>query len=232
MKKSITGAVALLAGAFVAHSQGTVSLGNYLSGSTSGYSLVQLNGTAVGGTASHTGNFTTDAADGNDWTVALYGNTGAGDAASTLTPAILDGSISTQNPTGLPAQVTLNGGGSGAYLGTWVSSAIADIPGQPTVGGSPATVQLYAWYNDNGTIGSYSAALAANVPAGFSATATVPTTGGPQPSGPPATAPTLPLGALGNINMTGGTVVTPEPSTIALGVMGASAFLMRLRKKK
>jgi len=227
MKKSITGAVALLAGAFVAHSQGTVSLGNYLSGSTA-YSLVELNGSPVGGTGTHTGNPVTDAKDGNDWTVALYGNTGAGDAASTLTPAILDGSISTQNPTGLPAQVTLNGGGTGAYTGTWVSSAIADIPGQPTVGGSPATVQLYAWYNDNGTIGSYSAAVAAGVPNGFSATATVTTTGGPQPSGPPATAPTLPLGALGNIN----TTTIPEPSTIALGVMGASAFLMRLRKKQ
>ncbi len=37
---------------------------------------------------------------------------------------------------------------------------------------------------------------------------------------------------MGNITLTAGTSTLPEPSTIALGVMGASAFLMRLRKKQ
>jgi len=228
MKKSITGAVALLAGAFVAHSQGTVSFASYLSSSTTGYSLLTLNGTPVGGTGTTTtGNPVSDIGNGSDWTVALYANTGANDLSSTLTQAVVDGSGSP----GTPVQSTLAGGGTApGYVGTWFSSAIADVPGQPTLGGTAATVQLYAWYNDGQTINSYAAALAANVPAGFSATANVASTGGPQQGAPNATAPTLPFGSLGNVAMTASTV--PEPSTIALGVMGASAFLMRLRKKQ
>jgi len=181
MKKSITGAVALLAGAFVAHSQGTVSFASYLS-NASVYSVVTLNGTPVGGTGTTTtGIPASDIGNGSDWTVALYANTGSGDAANTLTQTTLDGSPAP----GTPVQTTFAGG----YQGTWLSSAIADVPGQPTTGGSPATVQLYAWYNDGGTINTYAAAVAAKMPAGFSATGNVASTGGPQPSGPPATAP-------------------------------------------
>jgi len=229
MKKSITGAVALLAGAFVAHSQGTVSFSSYLGGSTVGYSILTLNGTPVGGTSTTTtGTASGDIANGGDWTVALYANTGANDAASTLTQTIVDGSGSP----GTPVQSTLAGGGTApGYVGTWFTSTIADVPGQPTVGGSPATVQLYAWYNDGGTITSYNAAVAAGVPAGFSATGNVASTGGPQTGAPPATAPGLPFGTMGNVAMTA-TSTIPEPSTIALGVMGASAFLLRLRKKQ
>ncbi len=85
MKKSITGAVALLAGAFVAHSQGTVSFASYLS-NASVYSVVTLNGTPVGGTGTvTTGNPLTDIGNGSDWTVALYAADKANDAASTLT---------------------------------------------------------------------------------------------------------------------------------------------------
>jgi len=220
MKKSITGVVALLAGAFVAHSQGTVSFANYLV--LSPYITVSLGSTALGGTASHTHTIA-DTGNGNDWTVELYGNAGANDAASTLTPAIVDGSGSP----GTPVTASLETGGSDSTPGTWVSSAVGDIPGT-TLSGQAATVQVYAWYNDNGTITSYAAAKAAGVPSGFSATGNV-TTGGPAASGPPLTAASLP--ALGNITLTGTINTVPEPSTIALGVMGASAFLLRLRKK-
>jgi len=220
MKKSITGAVALLAGAFVAHSQGTVSFANYLV--LSPYITVSLGSTAIGGTGSHTGTIA-DTGNGNDWTVELYGNTGANDAASTLTPAIVDGSGSP----GTPVTASLETGGSDSTAGTWVSSAVGDIAGT-TLAGQAATVQVYAWYNDNGTITSYAAAKAAGLPSGFSATGNV-TTGGPNTSGPPSTASPLP--ALGNITLTGTISTIPEPSTIALGVMGASAFLLRLRKK-
>jgi hypothetical protein len=225
MKKSITGVVALLAGAFAAHSQGTVSFADYLVLPT--YITVTLNGNPVGGSSTvTTGNPVTDIANGGDWSVQLYANTGSGDALSTLTPAIVDGSGSP----GTPVTATLAGGGTGTALGTWLSSTIADVPGQATVGGSPATVAVAAWYNDGGTITSEAAAVAAHLPGGFSATGAIASTGGPQPSGPPATAPSLPaLG--GTIALTGSGTVTPEPSTIALGVMGASAFLMRLRKK-
>jgi len=224
MKKSITGAVALLAGAFVAHSQGTVSFGNLYS--ISPYIYVKLNGTAaVGGTAGHTGT-AADIASGSDWTVELYGNAGSGDAVGTLVPAILDGTAST------PVTANLTGSGTGTtYIGTWLSSAIGDIAGT-TLAGQAATVAVAAWYNNGGTITTLAAAQAGGFANGFSATGNV-STGGPAASGPPATAPALP--GLGNISVvgnvgSGGTV--PEPSTIALGVMGASAFLMRLRKKQ
>ena len=82
MKKSITGVVALLAGAFVAHSQGTVSFGNYANLST--YIYVSLGSTKLGGVANatHTGSASADVGVGSDWTVALYGNAGSGDAAN------------------------------------------------------------------------------------------------------------------------------------------------------
>jgi len=225
MKKSITGVVALLAGAFAAHSQGTVSFADYLV--LNSYITVTLNGNPVGGSSTvTTGNPVTDIANGSDWSVALYANTGAGDAVSALTPATVDGSGSP----GTPVTATLAGGGTGSALGTWFSTTIADVPGQATVGGGAATVAVAAWYNDGGTVTSEAAAVAKGLPGGFSAPGTVAATGGPQPSGPPATAPSLPASLQGTtIGLTGSAV--PEPSTIALGVMGASAFLMRLRKK-
>jgi hypothetical protein len=224
MKKSITGALALLAGAVVAHSQsiGTVVFGNYLTGN---YTYVKLNGAAVGGTAPHTGT-AADVADGNDWTVELYGGAGTGLAVSALTPAILDGTTST------PVTATLAGGGTGSYTGTWLSTAVGDITVPGATGGNQAvTVAVAAWYNNNGTVTSLAAAQAAGFANGFSAAGSA-TTGGNT-----STTPALPgpIPSLGTINVVGnvgsGGVTTPEPSTIALGIMGASAFLMRLRKK-
>jgi len=234
MKKSITGVVALLAGAFVAHSQGTVSFANYNNGSGS-YSYVSLvnNGTTVGklgGTtaASSAGSPTADVGNGNEWTAALYGAAGTGDAASTLLP------LDQANGTPVTATFADNSAGN---PGEWYGSEVGVVPGtQSGTGGvnplpNSATVQVYAWYNAGGTLTSYSAALAAGAPTGFSTTANVTGLGGQPASGPPNTAPTLPTGSagIGNFNVTGS---VPEPSTIALGVMGASAFLMRLRKKQ
>jgi len=207
MKKSLTGVVALLAGAFVAHSQGTVSFGNYLA--LTSYIYVELSGTKLGGSstgpAATQANYAAETGNGNDWTVALYGNGGSGDAASTLTQLTTAG--------GASVTASLAGGASAgdATPGTWASVAIANVPGT-TLAGQAVTLQLYAWYNAGGSLTTYSAAKA-----------------GPNSSGPPSTAPALPSG-LGNVSLT--TSVVPEPSTIALGVMGASAFLMRLRKKQ
>jgi len=230
MKKSLTGAVALLAGAFMAHSQGTVSFVNY--GSGNAYVYVSLKSgsttTPIGGATGGVGNNpSADVGDGNQWTVALYGAAGAGDAASTLLPLL-------QEPVapatvGLPVTATLAGGAAAndppQYAGTWYTTEYGVVPSGTT--GGAATVQVYAWYNAGGTITSYAAAVAAgNDPHGFSATANVTSLGGPEPTGPAATAAALPN--VGNFSVTG----VPEPSTIALGVMGASAFLLRLRKKQ
>jgi len=202
----------LLAGASAVYAQGTVSMANYLALNTYLYvsykagvaPAVELGG---GGTVipPTTSNFALETANGNAWSVQLYAAPGLN--ATTLSP--VSGSI-----------VTL--GTTPGTLGIWSSTEIATLPG--TTGGATgtATLQLYAWYNAGGAITSYSAALADGVPTGYSAVADITGLGG---GSPPQTAPTLPE-SLGNI-----VVAVPEPSTIALGVMGASAFLMRLRRK-
>jgi hypothetical protein len=230
MKKSITGVVALLAGAFAVHSQGTVSFGNYTALNNPGqsYIYVSLGTTKLGGQstgpAATTANYASEVADGDDWSVALYGAAGSGVPASGLSP------LNTLLTGGVPLVANIaDGTASDSLVGTWYSGASGVIPNTPNGDGSAATVQVYAWYNDGGVLTSYSAAQAAGVPTGFSLTGNV-TTGGPQSGLPPAFPAALPNG-LGNITLSS-TSVIPEPSTIALGVMGASAFLMRLRKKQ
>jgi hypothetical protein len=239
MKKSLTGVVVLLAGAFVAHSQGTVAFGNYTSFSTGSYMYVSLGSAKLGSanvltttTPATLSNFAAETANGDDWTVALYGASGAGVAASGLSQ--LDTGFQTGSTTvlnGIPVQAQLADGTSDGNVGTWYSGASGVIPG--AFNGSAATVQVYAWYNDGGTITSYSAAKTAGVPTGFSNPANVTSLGGAfagntSPPGLPANLPT----GMGNITLSAGTATVPEPSTIALGVMGASAFLLRLRKKQ
>jgi hypothetical protein len=224
MKKSLTGVVALLAGAFVAHSQGTVAFGNYTSFTPGNYIYVSLGTTKLGGTATGpaatAANYASETANGDDWSVALYGAAGSGDAASALAP--LDTSLAA------PVVSDLADGTSDGLVGTWYSGAVGVVP-STTGAGAPATVQVYAWYNEGGTVTSYAAAKTAGLPIGFSATGNV-TLGGPQTGLPPAFPAALPTG-LGNITLST-TSVVPEPSTIALGIMGASAFLLRLRKKQ
>lgn len=213
MKKSITGVLTLLAGACAVHAQGTVTLANYLA--LSSYVYVNYKGTGLGGSTSGPGatlqNFASEVGNGSDWTVALYGAAGANAPAATLLP--------------LGITATFADGVSDATAGTWYTTANAAVPG--TVEGGSATVQLYAWYNAGGTITTYAQALLDNVPTGMSAVGNVASLGGtPVGGGTPVVPATIP-GTLGNFAVT----VAPEPSTIALGVMGASAFLMRLRRK-
>ena len=224
MKKTATGVVVLLAGAFMAYSQGTVAIGNY--GALYPYIYVSFASVRLGGSAAGppptTANFATETSNGNDWTVALYGNTGANDPPSDLVPLkTADGqAVVATFATGQtdPASVPFD-----AIPGTWYSTAIGVIPGTTFAG--PATVQLYAWYNDGGLINSYGAALAFGVPAGFSATANV-YSGGPEVSGPPE--PPTNITSIGSFELVAG---VPEPGTIALGVLGASVILLRLGPK-
>lgn len=219
MKRPITGLVALLAGAFVAYSQGLgpggwVSFVNY--GGFTSYIYVRLGSTKLGGSdtgpPSTTANYASETANGNDWTVALYGAAGNNDLASSLLPLL--------TASGKPVTAPLANAVTDVVPGTWFSTAVGDVPG--TVGNQAATVQVYAWYNDGGVYTSYAAAQAARVPTGFSATGNV-ITGGNVTGSPPYTPAVLP--AFGTITL------TPEPSTIALAVLGASAFLLGLGRK-
>jgi hypothetical protein len=175
MKRPVTGLVALLAGAFVIHSQGVAWFGNYSYGQP--YTFVSLGTTKLGGSSTvTTGNPFEDVANGNDWTVALYGN-GTG-----INPL-----VQLYTSDGEPVTATLEDGNPDQTPGTWFvwgSSAFGAVP-NTTLPGQSATLQVYAWYNAGGTITSYAAAVAAGVPVGVSATVDE-VTGGKTESGPPS----------------------------------------------
>jgi hypothetical protein len=209
MKKSIIGVMSLLAGAFVAHGQGTVSFGNYAHLGTYLYvqlsSGVLLGGTGAGDPTPTLSNWALQENNGAQWTVSLYGSLGTSQPMSQMSPL------------GVSTALEI-GNGVDSTAGTWYSTSSAVFSSAPN--GTVATLQLYAWYNDGGTITSYAQALAESVPAGYSALANV-TLGAPP--APPTALPE----SLGNV-----IIPVPEPSTIALGIVGASTFLMRLRRKQ
>lgn len=106
---------------------------------------------------------------------------------------------------------TFRSGAGAAYL----VSKVVTIPGVP--GGSPATLQIRAWET---AAGSYEAASTSTTFAfGESADFTV------TLAAPPNTPADLPASVQGFTLR-----VVPEPSTIALGVLGAAALLLRRRK--
>jgi len=216
--------LALLAGAYAVHAQGTVSLANYAQLSPYIYvsyqpttgSPVLLGGAGAGAPAPTLSNYALETGNGADWTIALYGAPGAG------TPVPLTTGLGS----GPFVATTFESGNSvqDVTAGTWYTSIFGTISGAAG-NGSAATVQLAAWYNAGGVITSLSQAQADGVPWGESAAVST-TTGGPAVSGPAAVAANLP--AIGNFTVQ---TTVPEPSTIALGLIGASTFLMRLRRK-
>lgn len=84
--------------------------------------------------------------------------------------------------------------------------------------GAVATIQVRAWAVADGA--TYEAALAANGKRGVSNIITVTTGGAGEP-------PALPANLTG---LTSFTLIIPEPSTIALGLLGVGALLLRRRK--
>jgi len=184
------------------------------SGTQTGYTGVPLGGSASGAAAP------TDFANGSLWSVQLYAAPYSGTLDSTLPAA--------DAVAGTVANMYTVAGNTGTYN----SSVTATIPGVP--GGSAAELQLKAWYNGGGTITSYEAAVAAGgatAPNGVSsvgAETLVALPGTPNDLPGPGDSYTL-AGGITSFNVTGSAI--PEPSTIALGLVGASAFLMRLRRK-
>jgi hypothetical protein len=214
MKKTFAGVVILMAGACIVHAQG-ISFANYLATYVSvvsyGPTSTPLGGDNTG-PAPTMSNYASEVGNGLDWTVQLWG--AAGDNATVLAPLPLQG-----GGTGATVTSTFADGVSDSLSGTWYSSEVGTVSGA-TGASQPITLQLYAWYNDGGTITSYATALADLVPVGTSAVAN--STTGSSPSSPSA----LP-DALGNFSVS---VPVPEPGTLVLGGMGAAGLLLRRRR--
>jgi len=164
-------------------------------------------GGLVGGSAG------TGLANGNNISVELYALGGGSSAAplSSLFPV---------------AQYSSIGYTVAAGAGLFKAVSPSGDTGIPNSSSGSATIALAAWYNGGGAYTSLAAAQAANQPAGESLPVFISGLGGT--GSPPATPP--PLTGIQSFSLT--TTSTPEPSTIALGVMGASAFLLRRRMSK
>lgn len=227
--------VTMLAGAVSAYSQGEVSLNDYngnfaiqvftqqsaaastVAVSYGGYSGTEQMGATANsgapavpqGTTTYANAPLTGSAGSPAYSIELLAAPGLNQSLSSLVPVA--GTIQTTWYTG----DYLSGLGgfwnvSGTGLGT--------IPGTTTT----ATVALAAWNNEGGTVNTLAAAQSAGDPWGVSTTGNISALGFAtvQPPNLPTTITSFSLAT-----------TVPEPSTIALGVMGASAFLMRLRRK-
>lgn len=249
MKKSIT-LITLLAGAVGAYAQGTLIVGDYgnnftidvfapqvatpgteVTGQssvdqpvgTTVYTGVPLGGSATGSGPSAYGN-------GANYTVALFAapgvNNTAGLAASEaggVANAIFTSLFQTSGGTGLGNAGAAGNDSAGLWALNLSSGAKTSFPSGYTGG---ATLQLEAWYSGSGN--TYAQDVAQGLPAGISIVGEITALGGT--GSPPATTPTLGASGITSFSLTSTAGSTPEPSTIALGVIGASAFLFRRRK--
>jgi len=217
--------------------------GNTASDSPAGsmhYAGTRIGGTGNGTPSSAGGTPGTDAAgyaNGDNFTVELYAAAGEVTSFGALSPIpatavssyMADG-VSLGGAGEFQQLITVNLGTGGGQTGT---------PGAPFVAqGAAATFAIACWYNMGGTLTTLAGAMAAGVPLGWSPLGAEDVAGGP---GNKASALNLPAAgdsyALTDASAPPGIssfslTIVPEPSTIALGVIGASAFLMRLRRKQ
>jgi hypothetical protein len=180
-------------------------------------------GTLVGGSGSGVDG-TPGYANGDNFDVELYAAAGTVTTFSTSTFSAVQ-ALGPLGDSSLPANW------AGLYQGGGVLT-LNGTGGTPVVAvGSPVTFAIAAWYNNNGTITSYPGIPTAGsgIISGLSGLGTE------NAGGAPNTPPLLPTAVNGlnpGISSFSLTTAVPEPSTIALGVIGASAFLMRLRRKQ
>jgi len=231
MKKIVT-AISLLAGATVGYSQGVLNWSDSVSaaGGLPAFSITvwvggsetpggggSPNNTSIDsppGTATYTG----APAAGAGYEIGLYDATGANPSAGA---ANLAAALAAGTP--IATSIFLTGGGAG----TWNLNASDPATDPLNASGTGVYVELAAWSTADGAT-TYAQALAEGptIATGTSGPSTGTTSLGGGGS-PPATP-----GTLAGIGLQDFIVSIPEPSTIALSVMGASAFLMRLRRKQ
>src|SRR5580658_9364010 len=215
--KKLAITISLLAGATVGYSQGVVNWSDYApaSGGLSAFSIEVFSPGTGGpgntsadlppGTATYTG-----APVSAGYEIGLYDATTSGGLATALAGTPL-------------AVVTFTTANS--FPGRWdVSGGLnAADPSNPS--GTAVFIELAAWSTADGAT-SYAQALSQGVQTGLSGPST-----GTTLLGGGGTPPATP-GTLAGIGLQSFAVSIPEPSTIALGVIGASTFLLRLRRKQ
>jgi len=185
------------------------STSDYPAGST------VYSGGLIGGTSSGVGPYFYT--DGSDYTAELYAAPGDNSTA-TLTP------VTQYTSTFYTAPSTAAG-----YFKAVTPVNDPGIPNTPSATQGSATAQLAVWYNGGGTYSTYALAVAAGVPAGESPAFNIDGLGGYNDNGT-ITPDTSPL--MTNMKSFSLAIIpVPEPSTIALGVIGATSFLFRRRNK-
>jgi hypothetical protein len=175
-------------------------------------------GVALGGTVTGSGTGLAGVYNGNNYMAGLY----VGSSTDAVAAALTSGT-----PLATANFVTTGGAGEGGW---WVSSASLQGPNDamytPSAGAYGATVyvEIAAWFSGGGAT-SYTAAIAAGVPAGSDGVSSAIKLNSFEPEIPPS----LEGIGLESFDLTV-PVPVPEPGTISLGVMGASALLFRRRK--
>jgi len=199
-----------------------------------GYTGVLIGGAGTGKSSSYTpANMYQN---GDNFTVELYAGAGTLASFSSLVPLpgtlspIADGPYN-ENTSSVPYGAGV--GYAGQYVvpgaGTVTFNGSAGAGGLSIASGA-VTVALAAWFNGGGQWNTLAAAEAAGVPFGWSKLGTENVASGTG-NVPYLPGPGMPQTLSGGITSFSLTTV-PEPSTIALGIIGASAFLMRLRRKQ
>jgi hypothetical protein len=147
--------------------------------------------------------------------ITLPDGSGAGSLAGAFAQLYLV-SGGTQTAIGAPVPFRTGSAAATPYIQGPVDVTVTGVPA-----GTPATFRVRAW------VGGNSYGDAANTFNGQSNDVTTGALGGTPPSGgTPITPPDL----TGLAAFSLAAVTTPEPSTIALGVLGAAALLIRRRK--
>ncbi|MDB6026385.1 MAG: hypothetical protein JWM68_2608 [Verrucomicrobiales bacterium] len=207
MKKSLVIAFVALS-SVLGYSQGTVSFNNNVAfatppSTTPGVGQVPANG-HDNRLVYNTDNTTT--LTGTNWAAQLYYKVGSGQAESSL--GIISGDTFSKFRVGTTSSP-----------GTWsgATKTFADVPI-----GTTATLQVRVW--DGSLFGTYALAVAGNGVTGKSVTFNYT----PQDTTLPAT----PIDASFMYGLQSFTVAVPEPSTIALGILGAASLLVVRRRKQ
>jgi len=235
MKKTLT-VMTLLAGAVSVYSQGSVSMNDYnaqgngfkiqvfqpqsqtlgTTVSVNGYTGKEVMGQSANSYLAHPGTtvYSGQSTIGAGFDVGLLALDGGGASSYAQLSQVAGLTITTWNNNAVADPLDNN-------YGMWASAAIASIPG----GATSASVAIAAW-QATGTKGAATTLLAAQQDGyewGVSSIQTATVATGSQTVG------YLPT-TITSFSLIPGSVATPEPSTIALGVIGASALLFRRRK--